>query len=157
LYAATDNDSAISGFALGSTTGTLREIAGSPFAEHRNTDCTELITGLAAEPTGRFLYAGTGLATISIFAINAGNGALRHIKDTSPKYAHYSGDGVLQVDPSGSYLYTFGDSNLPGHNPLDEVIGFAINLSTGDLRALPSSPFKIQTDLAQGFGPVVTP
>ena len=163
LYVSPDNVSAISGFAIGRTTGTLQEIAGSPFPERGSMGCNfnGQITGLAAEPTGRFLYVGNrdifGVGSISIFAINAGNGALRYVKDTPTSYANYSGSGMLQVDPSGSYLYTFGSSNIPGHNPWDEVIGFAINHSTGDLTVLPGSPFPIPTGLAQGFALVVTP
>jgi 6-phosphogluconolactonase (cycloisomerase 2 family) len=165
LYASHDSVLAISGFAIGPTTGNLVEIAGSPFPEHGSTGCnfTGQITGLTTEPTGRFLYVGntstdtSNVHTISIFSINAGNGALRHIKDTPSNYASYSGSGMLRADPSGKYLYTFGNSNIAGHNPLDQVIGFSINGSTGDLTALPSSPFTIPTNLAEGFALVVTP
>jgi hypothetical protein len=62
----------------------------------------------------------------------------------------------LRIDPSGKFLYTFGDSNLAGFTPFDEVVRFAIDPTTGDLTPLPGFPLPITTDLAQGFDMVVT-
>jgi 6-phosphogluconolactonase (cycloisomerase 2 family) len=153
LYVVTDNISSVFGLAIGRTTGTLKEIAGSPFPVGAGNMCGTLgLSSLAVEPTGRFLYVRKNDGgKISIFAINAGNGALRHIKTTKFLAA------TLAVDPSGSYLYTFASSNVSGHNPLDEVTGFAINHSTGDLTPLPGLPVMIPTSFAEGFNIVVTP
>jgi 6-phosphogluconolactonase (cycloisomerase 2 family) len=104
------------------------------------------LTDLAVEPTGRFLYVREDISgKISIFAINAGNGALRRIKTTKFLGA------ALAVDPSGSYLYTFASSKVSGHNPLDEVTGFAINHSTGDLTRLPGLAVMIPNEFRRGF------
>ena len=96
LYVTTTEDLAVSAFAIGSKTGALHEIAGSPFLDPPFPDpigknCDGQITGLAAEPTGRFLFAGTDNGTISIFTANAGDGSLRHTKNTP---IHY---GIIQV------------------------------------------------------------
>jgi DNA-binding beta-propeller fold protein YncE len=155
---------AASGFSIDPTTGTLSEVTGSPFLEGPHHSCNPIgqVTGLAVEPTGRFLYVGNNNnpnpGTISIFKINAGDGSLKFLKNTPPSYAGgFYEFGMLRPDPSGKYLYTFGTSGLAGHNPLDEVIGFAIDHSSGDLTLLPSSPNLIPTDLAEGFQLVVTP
>jgi 6-phosphogluconolactonase len=132
---------AISAFAISSTTGTLKEIPGSPFPDPSRNGCdfTRELSGLTTEPTGRFLYVGfidnnfyPTHNTIQMFAINAGNGALTHVKDTAINYGGYNG-GVLAADPSGKYLYTSSDGG---------VIGFSINSSTGYLSLLPGSPFS---------------
>ena len=157
LYLASGNVSGLSGVAIEQTTGTLQELAGSPFPEPGSAFCQTRFSGLAVDPAGRFLYAGTFFNSIEKFAINAGNGALRRINNANSFGSHYSGSGVLQIDPSGNFLYTFGDSGLPGHDVFDELIGFAIDPSTGALTPVPGSPFTIPTDLAQGFGLVVTP
>jgi 6-phosphogluconolactonase len=153
LYVVTDNISSVFGLAIGRTTGALKEVAGSPFPVGAGNMCGTLgLSSLAVEPTGRFLYVRKNdSGKISIFAINADNGALRHIKTTKFLGA------TLAVDPSGSYLYTFASSNVAGHNPLDEVTGFAINHSTGDLTPLHGLPVMIPTSFAEGFNIVVTP
>ena len=161
LYVTTTENLAVSAFAINGSTGSLHEIGGSPFLDPPFPDttgknCDGQITSLAAESTGRFLFAGKPDGAISIFAINAGDGSLRHLKNTPVNYGDYSG-GPLAPDPAGRFLYTFGNSTPPGPNPLNEVIGFAINQSTGDLTVLPTSPTPIPTGLAQGFRLVVTP
>jgi 6-phosphogluconolactonase (cycloisomerase 2 family) len=145
---------AVSAFAISGTTGTLKEVLGSPFPDPSRNDCdfTGEISGLTAEPTGRFLYVGfidnnfyPTHNTIQVFAINAGNGALTHVKDTAVNYGGYNG-GALAADPSGKYLYTSSDVG---------VIGFSINSSTGYLTQLPGSPFSPLPSLMQGL--IVSP
>jgi 6-phosphogluconolactonase len=145
---------AISGFAVSRTTGTLSEVPGSPFPDPSRNGCdfTREISGLTAEPTGRFLYVGfignnpfPPHNTIQMFAINAGNGSLTHVKDTAINYGGYNG-GALAADPSGKYLYTSSDVG---------VIGFSISSSTGDLTVLPGSPFSTLPSLVQDL--IVTP
>ena len=68
------------------------------------------------------------------------------------------GDGSLRVDPSGSYLYTIGQTAPIGTiGRLDEIVGFAIDHATGNLTVLPGSPFKIATKDSLGIDLVVTP
>jgi len=138
LYAADGFDFlAVSAFAISRTTGALKEVPGSPFPARLNgCDFTREISGLTTEPTGRFLYVGfidneffPTHNTIKLFAINAGNGALRHLHDTEVNDGGYNG-GALAADPSGKYLYTSSDVG---------VIGFSINSSTGHLDLLPGS------------------
>lgn len=139
---------AVSAFAIGQTTGTLKEVPGSPFPDPSRNGCnfTREISGLTTEPTGRFLYVGfidnrffPPHNVIQLFAINAGNGALRHVHDTAVNSGGYNG-GAVAADPSGKYLYTSSDVG---------VIGFSINSSTGYLSLLPGSPFSALPSLLQ--------
>lgn len=162
LYATIENLQ-IFGFKIEKTTGTLSDISGSPFTDPPFLDpigksCDGVITGITTEPTGRFLYAGTLKGTISIFAINAGDGTLRQIKNTPIGFGDYFGAGSLRVDPSGTYLYSIGQTGPIGTiGTRGEVVGFAINHSTGDLTVLPSSPFPISTENPGGVDLIVTP
>ena len=145
---------AISAFAVSQATGTLTEVPGSPFRESIRNACNspQVILSITTEPTGRFLYAGfidnnffPAHNTIQLFVINAGNGALRHVHDTSFNYGGYNG-GTLAADPSGKFLYTSSDVG---------VVGFSINSATGYLSVLPGSPFSKLPSVLQDL--VITP
>ena len=90
------------------------------------------------------------LFNISIYSINAGNGTLTYIKDTAP-YGSSPFYGQLRPDPSGKFLYT----RVTGANG-DEVVGFAINQNTGDLKPIAGSPFPIGANTF-AFDIAVTP
>jgi len=148
LYMSDEGASEISGYAIEGNTGTLTELAGSPFPDDGGCPSgTASLRGLTTEPTGRFLYAldGNPFFHISIYSINAGNGVLTHVKDTGPISNGFV-YGKLRTDPSGKFLYAAGD----------ELIGFSINPVSGDLTVLPGSPFPIGVNVA-AFDLAVTP
>ncbi len=132
LYTSDIFGASISGFAIAGKTGTLKELAGSPFpfpAEY-------FPETLAIEPTARFLYDPMEGSGIAIYSINAGNGALTLVK---PVFMQGVGAGGKPVsDPSGKFLYF-----LSGGLNSSAVGAFAINSVTGDITLL---PFQI------GFG-----
>ncbi len=153
LYISDGGASEISGYAIGGKTGTLTELAGSPFPDDGGCPSgTASLRGLTTEPTGRFLYAldGNNFFHISIYSINAGNGILTHVKDTRPISNGFV-YGELRTDPSGKFLYA--RSSAAG---VDEMIGFSINPVSGDLTVLPGSPFPIGSNVA-AFDLAVTP
>jgi hypothetical protein len=99
--------------------------------------------------------------TISIYSINAGNGALTFVKYTPPQFGTYCGMGSLWADPSGNFLYTFAPHTECAANVIDRgnVIGFSINHSTGDLTPVPGSPYSIPvtgSTVAMGSGIAIT-
>jgi 6-phosphogluconolactonase (cycloisomerase 2 family) len=149
-YTSDEGSSEITGYAIAGRTGTLTELARSPLPVLGG--CTN-DTGprkITTEPTGRFLYVMNG-EYLSIYSINAGNGFLTHLKDTRPIS---SGQlfGPLRTDPSGKFLFTAKSSGAVG----DEVIGFSIDPTSGDLTALPGSPFPIGPNV-EAFDLAVTP
>lgn len=122
---------AVQGYGISRTTGTLSNLPGSPFPG-------EAPLSLYAEPTGRFLYVLTVFSGISQYAINAGDGTLTHVRDIPVAASPYR----LRGDPSGKFLYvrangTFGDS----------LGGYSIDPVSGNLTALPGSPFTIGTNV----------
>jgi 6-phosphogluconolactonase (cycloisomerase 2 family) len=152
LYTSDEGASDISGYAIAGKTGTLTELARSPFPDYGGClSGNASPRALTIEPTGRFLYVvNANYSNISIYSINAGNGVLTHLKDTPPISNGFL-SGPLRADPSGKFLYT-KTSGAGG----DKVIGFSIDAVSGDLTALPGSPFPIGSNVA-AFDLAVTP
>lgn len=107
------------------------------------------IRGKDVNPNGKFLYAGNrGAQMISIYGTNP-DGSLGLVKNTSPQFGDYYCAGYpVPVDPSGKFLYTFGESVLGEHcsvglHTQNELVGFSIDPSTGNFNPLPGSPFKV--------------
>jgi 6-phosphogluconolactonase (cycloisomerase 2 family) len=123
LYVAEAFGQAIQGFSITGKTGTLSNVAGSPFSSGYS-----LTTFV--EPTGRFLYVTNAVSQqIALFSIDAGSGMLTHVKDFGPS----GGVSRLRGDPSGKFLYEGGGS----------LSGFAIDSKTGNLSPMPGSPFTM--------------
>ena len=152
LYTSDEGASDISGYAIAGRTGTLTELARSPFPDYGGCPSGKASPrGLTTEPTGRFLYVLNGnYSNISIYSINAGHGFLAHIKDT-PAISNGFVYGALRTDPSGKFLYA-RSSGATG----DVVLGFSIDPVNGNLTALPGSPFPIGSNVA-AFDLAVTP
>ena len=132
LYVLNANNSpsvqSISEYTVNATTGLATEIPGSPLGT------ISFPVQLAIDPLGRFVYVTGGLSggQISAFTVNSASGALM---PTSVPYYTLGGnpDGIV-VDPTGRFLYA---SEGP-----DYVGGFSIDPATGNLTALPGSPFS---------------
>jgi 6-phosphogluconolactonase len=128
-YVANLLDNTVSAYAINSSTGALRPIAGSPFATGKGP------YSVTVDPTGRFAYlTNTGDNTVSAYSINSSTGALRAIAG-SP-FAAGNGSVSVTVDPPGQIAYVANDGS---------VSAFTINDSTGALRAIPGSPFAAGT------------
>jgi 6-phosphogluconolactonase (cycloisomerase 2 family) len=152
LYTSEDGASMISAFAIAGTTGTLKEIRGSPFADDGGCVGGGVSpVDLTTEPTGKFLYVlNRNPFYISIYAINAGNGSLRHIRDTV-QIGTYSYES-LRSDPSGKFLYV----PVVDTDGIEKLSGFSVNAVSGELTALPGSPFPLGANVIP-FDVAVTP
>jgi 6-phosphogluconolactonase (cycloisomerase 2 family) len=150
LYTSDEGASEISGYAIAGETGTLTELARSPFPVSGGCpNGTASPRGITTEPTGRFLYV-MNADYFSIYSINAGNGVLTHVKDTT-RIINGLLHAAVRADPSGKFLYASKTSSGG-----DKVVGFSIDPISGDLTALPGSPFPIGSNVA-AFDLVVTP
>jgi DNA-binding beta-propeller fold protein YncE len=94
------------------------------------------------DPSGKFIYVGdTQFNDISIFGVNQSTGVPTYTSNAICK-------GILipftvDVDPSGSFLYTLGESitACSGSGASNAVVGFSLNQGNGSLLSVPGSPF----------------
>jgi 6-phosphogluconolactonase (cycloisomerase 2 family) len=87
----TNNDATINGYGINKTTGQLSNLAGSPFSASVAT------RGLAADPSGKFLYLSNGVQLLG-YSIIASNGKLTALS-TSP---YSGGSNPMGVAVSGT-------------------------------------------------------
>jgi DNA-binding beta-propeller fold protein YncE len=88
--------------------------------------------GVAAEPSGRFIYVGDG-AGVRAFSINSQTGALTSVPLSSAiTTADVSG---LYIEPSGKYLYVATSTSGVG----GALYGYTIH-TNGTLTAVSSGP-----------------
>jgi 6-phosphogluconolactonase (cycloisomerase 2 family) len=129
LYASNDNGSgSILAFAIEST-GTLKKIAGSPFAIAAPTAIPTQPTGIV--DTGKFVYTALfGSNGIATFSVNSKTGALTSV----PGSPFPSGAGPAYLVVAGNFLYVVNEAD-------GNVSGFSINPATGVLTPVPGSPF----------------
>jgi 6-phosphogluconolactonase len=105
-------------------------------------------TGLAVDASGRFLYVANPTApnappytstngNISGFDIDPNSGALTKILGSPFTATGGSGPTQLAIDPGGKFVY----ATTPGSS--DSIWCFTIDSTTGQLTAVPSSPFSL--------------
>jgi 6-phosphogluconolactonase (cycloisomerase 2 family) len=138
LYIGSRGTAAYEGFSIDPKTGALTPIAGFT-ASSGGTPIAALV-----DPRGEFLFSlQDDAANIAGFSIQ-GDGTL---VSTGNTVATGSSPRALAFEPNGKYLYatSLGDS---------VVTGYFLDVSTGDLSILATSPFSTDT---QPFGIAITP
>jgi hypothetical protein len=120
----------VAGYTIDSTSGALTAMSGSPFT----TDCCFNDDSLAADPTGRFLYAANDSSgTVYGYSIDQVSGGLTAM--TGSPITAGSNAQHLAVDASGRFVYVTLNNN-PG-----TVVALAIDGTSGALTTVSGSPF----------------
>jgi 6-phosphogluconolactonase len=124
----------ISGFSVDSSTGALTAVPGSPFAPPAGSD----VGGFSIDPSGKFLYAGTGSAANGILGWNI-DGTTGELKGL-PSSPFGAGIATLStvLDPAGKFLYA---------SAADGIRGFTVDSNAGVLSPISGSPFFTGSDL----------
>jgi len=132
----------ISGFAVDSSTGVLAPVPGSPFLVPVNAD----FAGFAMHPSGKFLYAATGVAANGILAwsVDAATGSLAVLPGSPFDAGVATFDPAL--DPEGKFLYVSAGAT-GGLLGSGGMLGFKVDANSGALTPLASSPFSSGTAL----------
>jgi len=127
LYVGNAGSNNISVFSIDSSTGTLAQVAGSPFAINAP------LLNMQLTPSGNFLYVSVvsqPLGLILAFSVNAG---------TLTFVNGYPTDGLnpngLAIDPGGTYLYAANSGS-------NSISIFSIGAS-GTLQEIPNSPLNV--------------
>ncbi len=129
-------DGVVAVFSLNTTTGTLTQVAGSPFDSGGSGSIS-----VTADPTGQFLYVTNVQSnTISGFSVNATTGALTSIPGLP--LASQGIDPIYEsMDPTGRFLYVLNNNS-------QNIAAFAVNATTGALTTVGGSPFSISVGSA---------
>ena len=151
LYGAQAAQDSIIGFKIGSTTGALTNLPGSPYPEGSfntsNTPTDPL--RLNVNPNGKFIYTADDEGnSLSVWAVNKSTGALAFQASlqpcTDPNVPGILVPYTVAVDPSGSFVYTEGDQtngcNIPP-GATGVMAGFSISQGNGLLFSVPGNPF----------------
>jgi 6-phosphogluconolactonase (cycloisomerase 2 family) len=149
LYAALGIESALAGFAIDRTTGALSNLPGSPYPEQspEGNFCPFNAFGAcpyswaeSIDPNGRFIYvADVQFNDFSIFTLNASTGVPTYASSNTPNGVCIP--DTVNVDPSGSFIYSLGFTANACGNGTGAVLGFSINQGNGSLTSVPGSPF----------------
>ena len=143
LYAVLGSNDAIAGFSIDPSTGTLSNLPGSPYPEGQfctTNGCNFPITE-SIDPNGKFIYVSNDqLEALSIFTINPATGVLAYAgTDTVPCWQAGFYSSSVNVDPSGTFLYSIGATTGCGLG-VSAVLGLSINQGDGSLISVPGSP-----------------
>ncbi len=133
VYALDMHGNTISGYAFDSASGTLTEIAGSPFVTGN------MSRGITLDPKGRFVYVPDWSSNcIRAYAINPSTGALIPVHG-SP-FASAPGPTCISVDPGGRFAYVTNNWGLVTTGQA-KISAYAIDSVTGGLTEIAGSPF----------------
>jgi len=112
----------VSGFAIDPNTGSISELAGSPFSTQTATSFNCNPTSIVADPLGEFLYAASTADRVIVYTMDTSSGALTLSSNALTSNDPYS----LAIDASGSYLYS---ANFLGQ----DISSFSISSADGSL------------------------
>jgi len=129
LYVSFPQSEEITAWSINASTGAIAAVPGSPFSS--GVDSGDAPNSLFVTPSGGFLYALSGGATVFGFSVGADSGGLSAIAG-SP-FTLSSTTDYFAIDPSGQLLYAaYENANTVG--------GFNIAASTGTLIAFSAPP-----------------
>jgi 6-phosphogluconolactonase len=127
LYVSFPQSEEIAAWSINTSTGAITVVPGSPFPS--GVTSGDAPNSLLVTPSGGFLYALSGAATVFGYSVDANSGALSPING-SP-FTLSSATDYFAIDPSSQFVYAAYEN---------AVAGFNINASTGALSAFTAPP-----------------
>ena len=154
VYAVLGIESALAGFAIDRSTGTLSNLPGSPYPEVSPQgnfcpfsafgDCPGAWTE-SIDPSGKFIYVSdTQFNDISIFKLNGSTGVLTYAGTSGNTQGGVCVPYTVNVDPSGTFVYSLGITSNGcafTSGTTNAVLGFSLNQGSGQVLSVPGSPF----------------
>jgi 6-phosphogluconolactonase (cycloisomerase 2 family) len=134
VYIPQSSSTNIEGFTINRSSGALALIPGTPVALTFSADT------IASDPQGRFLFIGNESGgDIASYKIDPVTGSLTPAPTSPLSATGISSADVFTVDGAGKFLYVGEQNDSSGAL----VHGFSIDQTTGDLTAIPGSPFAL--------------
>jgi len=148
VYVSQRAQQGIRGYQIDSSSGTLSELEGSPFAATGLPPGDNLFGGaIVFKASGDFAFTSGG--ALNAFSLDPRSGALTLVEG-SPFTLDVQSDANapnLTIDPQGKYLYV---SHFLLNN---HVSGFAIDATSGKLEAVPGSPITALAPYSAAIDP----
>jgi 6-phosphogluconolactonase len=129
LYVSFPQSEEIAAWSVNISTGAISVVPGSPFPS--GVTSGDAPNSLLVTPSGGFLYALSGAATVFGYTVDANSGALSPVNG-SP-FTLSSAADYFAIDPSGQFVYA-------AYENANTVAGFDTNASTGALTAFTVPP-----------------
>jgi 6-phosphogluconolactonase (cycloisomerase 2 family) len=153
LYGTESGQDSIAGFKIDPATGTLTSLPGSPYAEGfynvPGNSAHKSPWRLSIDPSDKYIYVADPAGNdFTVYKLNGSTGV-----PTFEASIGNSSSGCLPglavpltvfVDPSGSFVYSQGDSSTGCGAPpgtTNALIGYSLNQGNGYLQSVPGSPF----------------
>ena len=151
LYGALGVESAMAGFVIDRSTGALSNLPGSPYPEQNSFgnfcpfdafgSCPYSWT-MSMDPSGKFVYlADMDFNQFSIFSLNTSTGVPTYAGATPGAQAGICIPYTVDVDPSGTFVYSLGGTTNGCTSGTNAVLGFSIDQGKGSLKSVSGSPF----------------
>ena len=125
----------IIGYQISELNGALTPMPGSPFP--LNGKANGIAPTINVDRSGRFLYATYQSDTIASYRIERSTGAL-----SSTGFVNAIPSFRATLDMTGQYVYSVGQNNGI------HLAGFKINPNTGNLTAVPGSPYTVPGEIS---------
>lgn len=152
-------------YGIDQSTGTLSQVAGSPFIDDepvcpRSGYCNGAgPTSISVDARNRFVYVLNEFDNdIVSFELNSSTGALTLDSLVFPYTSNpdFTFDDCVRADPSGSFVYAQGYYNNLG-TVSGDLYGFAVGQADGGLSDVPGSPYAQSGQAYEYDGIAVTP
>ena len=156
LYVPNSTSSDISAYSINAATGALTAVVGSPFVAGTNPSVA------VSDPAAKYLYVAMRGSTTSVpelwgYSINSTTGALTDLASSPFDYSDPPPAAGLAIisfplfHPSGAFGYV-------SHTNANRIYGATLNSLTGDLTAVPGSPYTVtfpQTGIFNAAGSIL--
>ncbi|HEY6336987.1 MAG TPA: beta-propeller fold lactonase family protein [Candidatus Sulfotelmatobacter sp.] len=128
-------------------TGSISEVAGSPFIEllpvcaHASCAPGDAPTDVNVSPTDKHVFATNHNGnSVGRYNFDSSTGALSNLTSTPPSAGWVTVEGVVRSDPSGKFLYSLGCTVWAGQQSKPGMIGFDI-ATNGSMSVVPNAPY----------------
>jgi len=125
----------VSAFVIDASTCALMKVPGSPFS----TGSVLVPSAVAVHPSGNFLYETSLTGAVACFTINRATGALSQC--SNPPAPAGTLTNSIALHPSGRFAYVTNQGS-------DNVSGYSIDSTSGNLTPIPGSPFPVDCRLS---------
>jgi 6-phosphogluconolactonase len=143
-----NNNGVIYVYRIEAGTGSISEVAGSPFIELLP-ECVAMTctgsdapTDISIAPTDKYVFVSNAAWNgMGMYAFDSSTGALNHLTTSPAPYGSWlTLSGIVRSDPSGKFAYTLGCTVWPSQPQKPGMIGFAI-ATNGSMTVVPNAPY----------------